>query len=835
MLHFDKVQTIEGVTVYGDDEKDYLYYILPDSPRFRLDENGKPVFKFLKYKTPIERQVAPANGTGAAQTAKKGGFCNFDVEFVVSEEKEKKVKEALEAQLADKTKKIEIGRLSYIGGTASLLITTADNKLVEKLNAVGKPSLYGKNISSFSLELSEDGAPVFEQALQGGGGFVQVAYALRTYARLQGATVNFSIDSSSSHTFVDDVKASEGTSFWHDGKFEEKIEDVISRTESNYIKIDFGAISETAKDSVREWAHEQFAEAVRRKIDIIKPIPDDGRGNKASGGRDTTSLLNILQSEDFSIQQTYAENTSIEWSINPNGTLPNITTLPGWNEADKKKYFDSVSTEDPFFKSIEVRSRVNADFANLPIYNVTVLVDYDEPRSFVFNSADTVQRYQRYLKADQTRKYKYKYEVNYKNSSKSFKSPEIESESSDLSIGIDDLGLLLVNVEADATLDFSKVSSARVSFRYEDTKNSIGKIEKTFSLASDKKTFAFQEVLGKPWTEPYEYQIEYIVNGRKLTKGWEKASAKQLFVGSPFSEKKSYRLIGQGFSKIKTIYLDMVYEEVANKHRQTQSVSITENAAPAPWEVQTIDPQAGKLTYTGSIVYQDGTLEDIPLTECPVDKTVIVVGKADPKPATVVKKTYKLIGQGFPAIETIYLDLVYEEAANKLRQTKSLSLSQSTKSLEWEVSTVDLKAAKLSYSGVIVYKDGKQEEIPMTDSPVDKSNIFIGKVGAEPSKLSVTVNTDLIDWTDASLKLKLAVISLKYDDDDSNIHEGKSLTFKNNATAAQTWEVTIKNPAKKSYQWRAVYHTGQGKKETDWKQETDTELFPDSGDVKSAQ
>lgn len=726
MLHFDKVQNIEGVTVYGDDEKDNLFYILPDSPRFRLDESGKPVFKFLKYKTPIERE-----------NVKKGGFCNFDVEFVVSPEKEQAVVAALKAQRGKDD--IQVGRLTYIDGTAKLLISNQDNKIVEKLTAASAPSLYGRNITSFSLELSEIGAPIFETALQGGGGFVQVSYDLTTYARLQGATVKFTIDSESKHTFKETIKASEGTSFWHDGKYDEKIEDTVKRIESSCIKIDFGALSEEAKNNLREWAQEQFAEAVKRKIDIVKPIPADRGGNKATGGRDTESLLEILQSEDFNIDQSYAENTSIEWELHPNGTLPNITTLPGWVEADKKKYFDSISADDPFFKSLEVRSRVNADFTRLPIYNVTVLVNYDEPKSFVFTSGNSAEpmRYNRYLKEDQSRKYKYSYEVHYKNSSKAFKSPLLESDSTDLTIDLDDLGLLVVDVAADGTLDFNKVSNAKVTIRYEDPENGIKGIEKAFNLSSSQKTFTFQEVLGSPRTKPYEFQVEYTVGGKKLRRGWQPSDSSQLFIDSPFSESKTYRFIGKGWSTISTIYLDLVYEEKDNNYRQSKSVAITQNATPDPWEVQMVDPNAGKL----------------------------------------------------------------------------------------------------SYSGTIQYKDGKTEDIPLTVSSVDKATIIVGKVDVTPSKLSVTVNPDLIDWNDADLGLKLATVSLKYDDDANGIHENKTLTFKKNATAAQKWEIEIKDAAKKSYQWRAAFHTTVDgktvKKETPWQAETDTDIFPDTGMIEN--
>lgn len=719
MLHYDKVQTIEGVTVYGDDEKDELFYILPDSPRFRLGDDNKPVFKFLKYRTPVER----AN-------VLKGGYCNFDVEFVVTPEKEQAVKNKLVEQRQGK--EVQIGKLSYTEGTAKLLIKDADNKLVEKVVNPGKPSLYGKNITSFSLELSEDGTPVFEKALQGGGGFVQVAYTLKTWARLQGATVKFTVDSDTKHTFLDEVTKIEGEGIWREGKYEEKLKDIINRNEKNFIDIKFGDISEEAKGKLREWAHEELAEAVKRKIDIAKAIPDTERGNRAGGGTQQKTTTDILQQEDFEIVQTYKEDTAISWEIGPNGTLPNITTMPGWTDEDTKKYFVSVDADDPFFRTLAVTSRVNADFSKLPIANVTVEMKYDKPESFVFKTADDVKTYKRFLKDDGTSKYSYSYTVNYKGSAKTLKKEAAESESTELTINVDDLGLLLVDVKADGTLDFNKVASARVSYRYEDAEQNVRRIEGSVELNNTKKEESIQQVLGVPRNKPYEYQVEYLMKegGQKLLKTWQQSDSPQLFIGSPF----------------------------------------------------------------------DDTM------------------------------TYKVFGQGFPNVQSIYLDLVYEEAANKYRPKKSIALTQAVASLSWDVPVIDLKAGKLSYTGTIVNSDATTEDIPLTNSPAEKSAIIVGKKVTTAGKLTVNVNPDLITW-DADLRL--VRVSLKYDDAANNVHEEGSVTIKKNETAAKKWEVNIKDSAKKSFQWQATFFYKDQRK-TEWQTSTESDIFPDPEQIKQS-
>ncbi len=41
---------IEGLPVFGDDDRQDVFYVLPEKPRFRIDpDTQKPVFKMIKY------------------------------------------------------------------------------------------------------------------------------------------------------------------------------------------------------------------------------------------------------------------------------------------------------------------------------------------------------------------------------------------------------------------------------------------------------------------------------------------------------------------------------------------------------------------------------------------------------------------------------------------------------------------------------------------------------------------------------------------------------------------------------------------------------------------
>src|SRR5690348_6735007 len=129
MLQIDKVQMIEGVVVYGDDDPQAFdtFYLLPQQVRYRLDDNGNPVFKFLKYRFPVDR----------ADGKKGGGFVIFDSEFVVSDDKLDKVTKALQGQVTAEanrrgvdSRQVKIGTITYTQGETLLHLLSEGDALV---------------------------------------------------------------------------------------------------------------------------------------------------------------------------------------------------------------------------------------------------------------------------------------------------------------------------------------------------------------------------------------------------------------------------------------------------------------------------------------------------------------------------------------------------------------------------------------------------------------------------------------------------------------------------------------------------------------------------------
>ncbi|NJR51551.1 MAG: hypothetical protein HC780_20150 [Leptolyngbyaceae cyanobacterium CSU_1_3] len=465
MLLIDNVQVIEGVTVYGDDSDFTKFYLVPEVPRFRMNETGLPSFSFFKYRMPIER----------ADQSKGGGFLVCDVEFSVPADKEKIIKDKLQEQINQrfarsnqKPPEVKIGTITYTKGTAKLNIESISDKFVETVFNPGKPSLYGRNITPFTIELTDLGATFFEQALQNKGGFVQVAYDLYCVVKLPPIKVDVWFNSSKFMSFTQDLvkkQVSEGAfrsvCRWLFGgtkksktTVEHDISEVATQHDWGGVNIQFNDFkaSDEVKQKIRDWAWASLAEAVKNAAseeNKIKPLTEE---QKKIPDNVTDFHQRISNYKFTSYSMTYRESQAVEWNMAPQGMLEPIVNLKGKDGKPLKweDFSTVVDLDDPFFKTLEVPIRVNADFKDLPIDSVEVHCDYHEGsvhqiNEYSINSPDKLEKFKSFIENGQWN-YKYWYQVNYKGESEVFKSKELTTDEKFLTINVGDTGILAVDI-----------------------------------------------------------------------------------------------------------------------------------------------------------------------------------------------------------------------------------------------------------------------------------------------------------------------------------------------------------------------------------------------------
>jgi hypothetical protein len=176
------------------------------------------------------------------------------------------------------------------------------------------------------------------------------------------------------------------------------------------------------------------------------------------------------------------------------------------------------------------------------------------------------------------------------------------------------------------------------------------------------------------------------------------------------------------------------------------------------------------------------------------------------------------VAQGdFTQTAKIVLDAHYEDAANDFRDDFHAELAASGAGADWTLPLRDPSKRRFTFNATVLQKDGSRIDLPLASDDVGKT-IFLGTGGVAPLDIKI-VNT--VDWT----KYKVAVVSLKYDDDAHGLHQAKEFVLRDgNPATDPEWLVLVQDPTQNrfSYRIRLVGENAADSRQGDWVQSSDT-------------
>lgn len=718
MLYINNQRVIENIVVYGDDRQFNVFYPVPEKPTFMVDEKGYPVFKFIKYRFPIDR----------ADGKKGGGFVVFATEFTIPDEKMAIIKSKLQEEVnaiansenISPVPEAKIGTIRYNKGTSRLLFEK--NDFIERMFDAGKPSLYGKNVSTFSLELSVEGAALFESALQGKGGFISVVYELYHDAKLPPITVVGTFNADSFYSFVQDINIEERICAEDD--YKETLTEIMTKSESKHLTIDPGSaqIEPKVMDQLRSWGQSTLDDAAERLMIEALPVEDPAEARKWYQEEDIEDVRKEITKHrisDFTLH--YTEESYIEVNINPNGPLPNITTLidKEGNPILWEDYAQEVDLNDKFFKQINATVQVNAPFDELPIHSVEVKLMYKgEPMDVIgsevngeyqFTKTDDVARFATYIKDDDYN-YSYSYQVNYKGAAKIFQSEEIQTNESVLTVNIDDVGILYVQVTP-GDIDFKQIKQAQVLMEYEDSSHGVDKISDQFILTESTSEHVFKHIIFSKRNKPYRYKINYkLTDGKEFEGEWQEGNSNRLFINDPFTLSKTvgFRASGDLETEISNIFIDAIYKDEANNYKVSKSLSLHKENPFYDWYIPVIDKDVTTITYNGTILRKDGTQEEI--AEVSTDSSTIIVGE---NIENLLQITVMADLLDFDTlIKLAHVQLHYSDTDNGVDVRKDITFKAGAVVPEsWLVKLKDKTKKSYNYKITYYLQDGSKKEV----------------------------------------------------------------------------------------------------------------------------
>jgi hypothetical protein len=704
-------QSLEGLSVFGDDQDPAKFYVMPDQPRFRIDsQTGKPVFKFIKYKLPVDRPDGK----------KGGGFVVFDTQFVVADATLKKIQSDLDAQVAAKNiqgvTSATIDHIPFTDATASLTLLDTSGVLVSKVDTPAKPSVFGSMICPFTAELTPEGATVIEAAMSGSGGVAQVSYDLHFPATFPPITGTIVFNASKFYSFYQSIQKSDDNWVGNPQNETEDTQQQFINSSSGNVSFDFSSLgnldADTQKkvhDAIENWGWGQVQEAAKAiaALPDIKPTDDTGD----DGMNSITKYQSTFEATSF--VRTVSEREGVSFETNQGGTLPNLVDM-GFKWSD---YCVEVDANDPFFAQISASITVNADFAKYGIATVNAHAEYDKTNPITskdqtFTGPDTIFKFDSDT-ANGDMHYVYSFQVNYKDQNQSYQSAPFTTDSTAITINANDLGLLYA-VFTIGNVDFTKTPKVQVSVTYPENDASGNPISQQFNF--DQGTTApqtFLAVILKAVDQPYTYTVTYILaDGSQVNMSPVSTNASQVFINSPFVQHTfSFLAEGDFVNGIDTIVLKFAYDDATNNVHQSSDYTFNAQSREFDWKIPIVAGGKGQVSYSGVISYKNHTTENF--TGQPTTNDLIEFGPPNQVIVTVLPDTTLI---DFSKVKMIILNLEYVDAAHGLDIKQEYKLLSNTNIQPWTFYARD--PTKTSYTWSATYY---MAPVPPATTPTEQT------------------------------------------------------------------------------------------------------------------
>jgi hypothetical protein len=177
--------------------------------------------------------------------------------------------------------------------------------------------------------------------------------------------------------------------------------------------------------------------------------------------------------------------------------------------------------------------------------------------------------------------------------------------------------------------------------------------------------------------------------------------------------------------------------------------------------------------------------------------------------------THFVAAGDFSQLAEIVLDAHYEDGRNDFRQDFHAELAKAGASADWLLQLRDPDRREFTYVASVLRTDGTRVELPPTTTRLGGS-VFVGTGGVAPLTVSV-INT--VDWA----TYKVAVVSLRYDDDTAKLHQSKEFVLRPGDTTDPEWLILLQDPAQDTFQYRVrlVGIKAADSSDTGWQSSTD--------------
>lgn len=736
---------IRGVSVFRDhDPATNQFYYLPAMPHLTLI-NGEASFNLIKF-------------TGEAGS---GGFLDFDVNLGIDKDTEDQIRATLRTKYAlDR----EPNLIPVIVEDGSVRLMILGKKSVEppapggqipapppdpkpedlpefvlKIDHFAKPSLYGDNQASFSVQLDQYGVTLIEESLKGVLQPIGIVYSLSFLALRPAFNVKVTADwNRVQKHFEESFSASV---FFLSTEVDKVIDKLI---EDQVINIEVNTFVPEGEDagsviSDRNKAVTEVKDMIMHTFfqPSINPVSTEKDGwdkftdtalalnNLAVtggwAGVATLSYKNVdltrIDQKMFNFNMT--ERTTVRRSIFPQAHLQGLTrALRDGGTINLDDYVHAVNIDSDFFKRRRVNIINRADLEHDSIISVNVSLQYgNEPKNVILDAATlkaSVDWASILQNKQMVRDVTYNYKVTFQGVDTAdrpalLESPPANFINGELEINPRSDGLYsIINVPITTlSFPFEVYPNVEVQLRYNDPDHQIS-LNDTFLLSKEQPEVFWPFFLRDPQKKAFDYKVIFRAHdNHDIAWDWKTTDQQEVILRDPRPNKRTVLIVpAVNWNQVAMVFVDVAYRDDANSVFTQQSYvfdSSTNGKVPQTFTVPLVDRDQRVIQYNVKFLLTDNTEADLPVSQTLANQIIL---RADLKGHRVVMVKPEQVDFAACNVDRIQVDFLYQDDDNALSFASSFTFRSKDEQAFFEFDYVDPQKSSYTTQLTTIFLDG---------------------------------------------------------------------------------------------------------------------------------
>lgn len=560
------------------------FYVVPDFPRWAVDDQGEPVFDLTWYKS-----------SSPIDVTKGVGIVTMAVDLSLTADERAAMLQKIASQFNLDPSAIQLMSVPFKTGSVELTLAgeskdTRDTEFINQIAGGGPAQLNGSEQAAFVIDVKPDGAALLWQALEKHLDVFHLRYDLVFDHRLMGTRMRVWCDARKTHLAASQWLQSGGAdpSQLRAGLVSQRLAGIDLDSDQPLPAAESAALQKCGQDVLDK--------ALASALFAADPAP---------GSKSPLQLRPYSDSLDASLNLSFTESFPLEQHM----VLDSVMHLDLTPEQFARKA-RMAGAGSGFFDLLDVQIVCTVDFQSDLISAVAVHVEYDATGAsgrvqrsgdYIFNkNSGSIQHFRTNTASPQQTSFRYSADVYYHGGTTPLHIDYPEAQGTVIVLDLDAVGVLRVRAEL-RDVPFTDVSSAVLDLRHAPSGAATRMILDGRTMSGEWNAVVRQQA------SSFDYKVAWVLkDGRRMERDWTSSNARTLFLDAPaeLKTKAQVSVVAAGdFSELARILVDL--RDPRNPEVAVQ-FAFTQPGETRLWEPNRGPDKNFAYEYRRTLVYRDG-------------------------------------------------------------------------------------------------------------------------------------------------------------------------------------------------------------------------------------